>query len=112
MGWLDRFKRDRAVRRLARRVPPALAVGWGGSKFYTVGQIGRVLRNLKLEGPYALTAYAAFLGREDFQVHAGDDANMTYDEARALFFRHVPGSGSPYTHDPMTNEGAANSGFY
>lgn len=107
MRWLERFKRERAARRLARRVPSALRAGWGGSEFYTPGQIARVLRDLKLDGPHARLAYAAFLTREDFQAHVGDDAAWTYDQARALFFRHIPTSAISYTHDPITNEAAA-----
>ncbi|CAN5134556.1 hypothetical protein BH10PSE3_BH10PSE3_07950 [soil metagenome] len=112
MRWLETFKQDRVVRRLARRVPPALRAGWGGSKVYTVGQIAEVLKDLKLERPYALTAYAAFLAREDFEAQVGDDATMTYDEARTLFFLHVPGSGGTYAHDPIANDDAARSGLY
>jgi hypothetical protein len=112
MRWLETFKQDRVVRRLARRVPPALRAGWGGSKVYTVGQIARVLKDLNLEGPYALTAYTAFLAREDFEAQASDDVTMTYDEARALFFRHVPVSGGAYAHDPIANDDAARGGFH
>ena len=111
MRWLETFMQARAARRLARRVPPTLRTGWGGSEFYTPGQIARVLRDLKLDGPHARLAYAAFLSREDFQAHVGDDVTPTYDQARALFFRHTSTWANTYAYGPISNESAASGGI-
>ena len=112
MRWLEQWARRRAARRYARLMPARLAKGWGRAKSYTPGQVRAALRDLGLDGPHEVIAYAAFLTPEAFVAWAfeGGRAGLSYEEARALFMRARPGKGvSPYAFE-QTSGGEATSG--
>ncbi len=109
MGWLRRWAMRRAARAYARRLPAELQAGWGAAPFYTPGQVAAAIRRLKLEGPHAALAYAAFTTQSDFEtVESALRGQIGYDEARKLMERTAPGVlSATYQQSPMSNSDAA-----
>jgi len=111
MTWLGELSANVVAWRLARRLPQLLQKGWGGSEFYTVGQIDAGLAALKVKGPYRAIAYAAYLTETDFDAVTEGRSPIFYDAARRKFFGLVPWSGpSPYAFTPISNADAASQG--
>ncbi|ESQ78254.1 DUF6559 family protein [Asticcacaulis sp. YBE204] len=109
MGWFERFRLRRAVRRYARYVPAALRKGWGKSEFYTPGQVESVLNALKMTDGYQDLARAVFLTETDFLEASDGNLNLSYDEIRDLFFSFSSVSGyGQYEHAPLSDGDAVN----
>ena len=113
MDWLQRMAMRRAAKRYGKRLPRMMAEGWGGSEFYTVGQIRSALGRLKISGPYDAIAYAAFLPEEEFAAHTAElPVPLPYEEARTLFERYCPRApNSTYWFDASSRVNIAQSGF-
>ncbi len=89
--WFENYRRRRAAKRYARRLPPRLAKDNGRSEFYTKAQIDTAIKNLGLESKYLAIAYGGCLPKEEFEgwVHAMP-IPMSYVEARTRYLRHKP----------------------
>ena len=86
MGWLSRLRLKRAAKDYARRLPLALAEGWGSSERYTPAQIRASVKSLKLDAGLIALGYAAFLEEPEFEsLKAEMPVAILYGEARDLF---------------------------
>jgi len=107
MTWPGELRANWIAWRLARRLPQFLSAGWGGSEFYTVGQIDAGLAALKVKGPYRAIGYAAYLAEPDFDAVTEGRSPISYDAARRKFLGLVPWRGpSPYAFSPISNADA------
>lgn len=92
MGFLDRYRRNRAAKRYARELPRQLVRSFGGgSKHYTAAQIRKAVEKLRLDDRFIAFGYAAFLPEEAFgNTVAEMPIAISYDEARALLAGFKP----------------------
>ncbi len=67
LSWFENYRRRRAAKRYARRLPPRLAKDYGRSEFYTKAQIDTAIKNLGLESKYVAIAYGGCLPKEEFE---------------------------------------------
>jgi hypothetical protein len=91
MGWLRRFRLNRAAKRYAAELPARLRRGWGTAEFYTPEQIRAAAREARLDTRFIALGYAAFLPEPEFHslwLHL--PRVFTYEEARTAFRRHLP----------------------
>jgi hypothetical protein len=99
----------RAAKAYACKLPAELQAGWGAAQFYAPGQVARAIQQLKLGGPYAGLAYAAFMTEPDFDaVDATLRGQIGYAEAREVMEHAAPGvlSGA-YRQGAISNSDAA-----
>jgi hypothetical protein len=107
VGWWGTILKNRAAKQYARRLPRALAEGWGGSKFYTRPQIETAVRSIRLNPRYIVLAYAAYLPEDQFEdVLPSAPLWLTYREARELFRDWLP------RHSPFNPASDASAGAY
>jgi hypothetical protein len=91
MGWWTAFKTRRAIKKYARKMPGWLNRSYGGSEWYTTGQIETAAAALKLDPAALVFGYAAFLPEATFNALQGEiPSEFSYQDARDKFFRHVP----------------------
>jgi hypothetical protein len=91
MGWIRRFRLNRAARHYAAELPARLRRGWGSAEFYTPEQIRTAAREARLDMRFIALGYAAYLSKPEFSslwLHL--PRVFTYEEARTAFRRHVP----------------------
>lgn len=106
----EAFRRRRAARLCATRLPALLHQGYGAREFYTPAQIAAAAGKAGLAPQYLAIAYAAFLPEPVFrQVSDGD-----YAVFRALFERYretLPAYGiEPAREHPNAVAGLGGSG--
>jgi hypothetical protein len=102
----------RVAKKYAKSLPAYLQANWGGSEFYTAGQVRAALDHRHLRGRYVAVAYAAFLSEADYlEVAAELPLTIAYDVAREAFRRAGGPQWSAYKQNPITNEQAANRYF-
>ena len=83
MGWLDNWRRGRAIKSYARRLPRLLVKDYGGSEAYTPAQICASIRRHRLSPGFESYAVAMFSDRERFErfrIERSEPRN--YDEMR------------------------------
>jgi len=83
MDWLQRTRRRRTAKAIARRLPAALTQAYGAGRFYTPGQVTTAFRKLRFDEHHLWIALAWFLDRPAFAETCPSEA-ARYDEARAL----------------------------
>jgi len=83
MGWLENWRRGRAIKDYARRLPRLLVKDYGGSNAYNPAQIRASIRRHGLNPHFEGYAVAMFSDRERFeQFRAGQAEMRDYDEMR------------------------------
>ena len=93
-------------------LPGYLQANWGGSEFYTTGQVRAALDHWHLGGRYVAIAYAAFLSEADYMEIAPElPLLIAYEPARAAFCREGGSQWGAYKQAPITNEQAASRYF-
>ena len=91
MGLFLKFWVRRAAKRYARRLPDALAEGWGVSETYTPPQIRVTVQKLRLDPKFIALGFAAFLTEEEYLAIAAEmPVCLPYDQARSMFFAQLP----------------------
>jgi hypothetical protein len=91
MNWLRTFRLHAVAKRYARRLPKYLSRAYSNSEFYTRQQIAHAVEALRLSPDYIALAYAAYLPKSSYDaICSGLPLPMSYDDARAAFYRHVP----------------------
>ncbi len=83
MGFFERFRKRRAIKIYARRLPRLLAKDYGRSQSYTPAQVRKTIERHGLNATYSCYGIAMFSGREGFdQFHAESGEQCNYDEMR------------------------------
>ncbi len=73
MGILMKMRESRALKKIARNLPPFLASGYGGHDAYTPAQVAKALEETGCDSDFIDHAYASYCSIEDFeQVSKGD----------------------------------------
>ncbi|HEU0163308.1 MAG TPA: DUF6559 family protein [Rhizomicrobium sp.] len=91
MGWLRNWRIERAARRYAADLPPALLQWLGPRKYYTVCQVRTAVKALGLNPRYIVLGHACFLPEERFRDELESmKVRMPYAQARAIMARHLP----------------------
>ena len=91
LSWSQKRKMHRAAKAYAGLLGPRLAEDYGGSEFYTMGQIDTAAAKLGLDTTYLAIAYAAFLPREEYEAYfSGLENRFSYTEARTIYLEHQP----------------------
>ena len=91
MGWLRNWRIERAARRYAAELPPALLKALGWRKYYTVCQVRTVVKALGLDPTYIVLGHACFLPEERFGEELESmKVRLPDGEARARMARHLP----------------------
>jgi hypothetical protein len=84
--YFESWRKRRAIRCYARRLPRLLAKDYGYSKTYTPQQIRKTIERSGMNTDYSCYGVAMFSGREDFnEYHREIDEYYDYDAMR----RHV-----------------------
>jgi hypothetical protein len=69
------FKKKLTLNSYIYKLTPALVKGFGALKFYTPGQVNRILEKTGLNSTYKQFAIAMFCGKEEFEnFYQGDEA--------------------------------------
>ena len=90
MNWLRTFRLHAVARRYALRLPKYLSRAYSNSEFYTRLQIAHAVDALRLSPDYIALAYAAYLPESSYDaIRAGLPLPMSYEDARAEFYRHA-----------------------
>lgn len=91
MSLFLKFRVGRAAKSYARRLPGALAEGWGVSEHYTPVQIRLTVEKLRLNAKFIAFGFAAFLTEDEYLAIAAEMAvRLPYDQARLMFFANLP----------------------
>lgn len=91
MRLIRNFRINRAAKKYASELPPALLEALGERKYYTACQIKTVARSIGLNTDFLVLGYACFLPQERFASESeGLKVMLGYDEARAVMVRHMP----------------------
>lgn len=91
MGLIQRWRVNRAAKRYATALGPALAANFGASEFYNIMQIKSAVTRLKLDADYLCLAYAAFLPEVQFTAEVANlPIKLAYDEARKIYKSYLP----------------------
>jgi len=89
--WLQNFRKKRAAKAYARKLPRLLKQSWGFSDHYTPAQIKTSAKKLGLDLRYVAFGYAGFLPPETYEsLRSEMPIDMTFDEARELFEYYFP----------------------
>jgi hypothetical protein len=97
MNWLRNLRLQSVAKRYALRLPGYLRSAYSASEFYTTPQIAHAVKALKLPLQYIGLAYAVYLPRSAYDaVSPGLSLRLTYEDARAEFYRHVPEPEEPW----------------
>ncbi|MBB6523633.1 DUF6559 family protein [Pseudoteredinibacter isoporae] len=73
MGILMKMRENRAIKSIARNLPPFLVSGYGGHEVYTPGQVAKAMEEIGCDTSFIDYAYAMFCSEEDFEtVSEGD----------------------------------------
>ena len=98
MGWLDNWRRGRAIKVYARRLPRLLVKDYGGSDAYSPAQIRASIRRHGLKADFESYAVAMFSDRERFErfrIEQGEPSD--YDEMRGQAALASFGGGADFT---------------
>ena len=89
MNWLKTFRKHRAAKQYARKLPNQLVAGWGHSQYYTGGQINSAVQKLNLDADFITIGYAVFLPEDQFnELVAEMPISLSYEDARTIFNRY------------------------
>ncbi|MBS0410741.1 MAG: hypothetical protein JSR86_12560 [Proteobacteria bacterium] len=95
MGFFEAWRKRKAAKRIAARLPAILSASYGGADHYTVPQIRVAFGHLKLRPRDVDIAFAAYLDFEAYAAETGQD-QASYATYRSLFQRYLPdGYSSP-----------------
>ena len=112
MNWLRTLRLHAVAKRYALRLPNYLSRAYSSSEFYTRQQIAHAVEALQLPSDYIALAYAAYLPKLSYDaIRAELHLPMTYEVARAEFYRHVsaPPGGSFNPGEGNSLAGVSNS---
>jgi hypothetical protein len=114
MNWLRTFRLHAVAKRYALRLPKYLSRAYSNSEFYTREQIAHAVEVLQLSPKYVALAYAAYLPKSSYDsMRARLPLPMTYEDARAEFYRCVPAPETFDSFNPANGNslaGVSNSG--
>lgn len=80
MGILMKMRESRALKKIARNLPPFLASGYGGHETYTPAQVVKALEETGCDSDFIDHAYASYCSIEDFeQVSSGDYYSLQFE---------------------------------
>ncbi|GAA6153644.1 DUF6559 family protein [Pseudoteredinibacter isoporae] len=66
MGILMKMRESRAIKKIARNLPPFLASGYGGGEVYTPGQVENAMEETGCDTDFIDHAYAMYCSKEAF----------------------------------------------
>jgi hypothetical protein len=112
MGWLENWRRGRAIKVYARRLPRLLAKDYGGSDAYTPAQIRASILRHGLDARFESYAVAMLSDRERFaKFRAEHGETRDYDEIRGEAARAHFGADSDLNSlDFLSDSGFAEGG--
>jgi hypothetical protein len=109
-----------AARPYAAKLPRALRKGWGGSTFYTPGQIRAAVRTLRLNPRLIAFGFATFLPEGEYESLAAETpVKLPYLEARGAVLAWYgakisdswnPSDGSGVIYDGVYDPGGHHAG--
>jgi len=98
MGFFERWRKRRAIKNYARRLPGLLAKDYGRSKSYTPAQVRSSIERHGLNTEYSCYGVAMFSDRESFdQFHADIGEPCNYDDMRHEIAHDFFGGGMDFT---------------
>jgi hypothetical protein len=104
MDWIAHARLHGIAKHYAVQLPPYLQQAYLESEFYTRGQIDHAVETLGLPRDYVGLAYAAYLPKPAYdEAHATLPLPMSYEEARAEFFEHLPEPEPVQQWNPLTS---------
>lgn len=74
-AMLMKIAKNRAVKKIAQKMPKYLANGWGASEYYTPGQVKSAMEKTGCNSDFIDCAYAMFCSPEDFSSVSSADFN-------------------------------------
>jgi hypothetical protein len=88
------LKRRKAIKSFVYKLPLELGRHFGEKRFYSLGEVDRLLETGKYDKAFSAYAYALLCPRKDFDVHFNElNVNCTYDGLRKIvakrFFRGI-----------------------
>ena len=80
MAILANMARNRAVKKMAKSLPPLLTSGYGVAETYTPGQVATAMENAGISSDFIDFAYAMFCSESDFTgVSSADFTSLKAD---------------------------------
>ena len=86
MGLLMRMNKSRAIKKIARNLPPFLVSGYGGAETFTSGQVERAMEETGCNLDYIDHAYAMFCDEATFNENCSSDYESIHSEVADLCF--------------------------
>lgn len=102
MGILMNFGKSRAIKKIAKRLPPFLVSSYGYSEVYTPGQVGTAIESTGCNSDYIDHAYAMFCDETAFSEVSSADFDALHQEVADSCF---DGNGSFNFSDTMSFSG-------
>jgi len=91
MKLLAEFRKRRALKRYAQKLPGQLFADYGASEHFTPAQINAAVAKLKLDREFIVYGYAGFLPEATFSQLAPQMPDRpAYEEVRAELLRYGP----------------------
>ena len=86
MGILIRTNKSRAIKKIARNLPPFLVSGYGGAESFTSGQVDRAMEETRCDSDYIDHAYAMFCDETTFNENCSSDYESIHNEVADICF--------------------------
>jgi len=86
MGILRKMRGNRAIKKIAKKLPPFLATSYGYSEAYTPGQVGTAVESTRCSSDYIDHAYAMFCDETSFNDVSSGDYETLHQEVADLCF--------------------------
>ncbi|MEX2962480.1 DUF6559 family protein [Microbulbifer sp. TYP-18] len=77
---------NRAIKKIAKRLPPFLVTSYGYSETYTPGQVGTAVENTGCSSDYIDHAYAMFCDKASFNEVSSGNYEALHQEVADLCF--------------------------
>jgi hypothetical protein len=106
---LTKWRKRRAMKRYLQAMPQALAQRYGGSGFYTRGQVEATLGALNLPTQHVAYAFVLFMSPSDAAQAIGHDA--TYINVKNELAREYFDGDLEFNASPLNKRRVGNSGF-
>lgn len=99
MGFLMKMNESRAIKKIARNLPPFLVDGYGNGDFYTPGQVATAMDQTGCNCEFIDFAYAMFCSEDAF----GEVCDGDYDSLREEISDLGIGGGSSFSFSDVAS---------
>ena len=86
MGVLMKMGKSRAIKKIARNLPPFLVSGFGGAETFSSGQVERAMEETGCDSYFIDYAYAMFCDESTFRENCSSDYETVHGEVADLCF--------------------------